>query len=124
METLYIEEKNTASFLEPEWPDKGFQVSTVFNTIPLKYLFWEFKPQKGSLFNKKEMIGTTIFTNNPVTPPETKEDEYEIGYYNDDYDIVANVPFKETFKIKVKIKSITRLQPKVFIDFDELDQVF
>jgi len=124
METLYIEEKNTASFVKPEWTDERFQVSAVFNTIPLKYLFWEFEAQQGSLFNKKEMIGTTIFTSNPVTQPETEEGEYETGYYNDDYDIVANVPFKESFKIKVKIRSITRLQPKVFIDFDELDQAF
>jgi hypothetical protein len=100
------------------------QVSAVFNTIPLKYFFWEFEVQQGSPFNKKEMIGTTISTNNPVTQPETEEDDYETGYYNDDYDIVAKVPFKETFKVKVKIRSITRLQPKVFIDFDELDQVF
>lgn len=124
METLYIDEKNTTSFVKPLWPDEGFQVSAVFNTIPLKYLFWEFEVQKGSPFNKKEMIGTTIFTSIPVTQPETDEDEYETGYYNDDYDIVANVPFKESFKIKVKIRSISRLQPKVFIDFDELDQAF
>jgi len=123
METLYIEEKNTASFLEPDWQDKGFQVSAVFNTFPLKYLFWEFIPQKGSLFDKKEMIGTTVFTNNPVTPPETKEDEYEIGYYNDDYDIVAKAPVTKSFKVKVKIRSISRLQPKVFIDNDELNQL-
>ena len=70
------------------------------------------------------MIGITILTSKPVTQPETEEDEYETGYYNDDYDIVANVPFKESFKIKVKIRSISRLQPKVFIDFDELDQVY
>lgn len=124
METLFIEEKNTASLVIPELPDEGFQVSSIFNTIPLNYFLWEFEVQQGSPFIKKEMIGTTIFTSKPVTQPETEEDEYEMGYYNDDYDIVANVPFKESFKIKVKIRSISRLQPKVFIDFDELDQVY
>jgi hypothetical protein len=123
METLYIEEKNTASFVKPEWTDEGFQVSAVFNTIPLKYLLWEFEAQQGSPFNKKEMIGTTVFTNNPVTQPETEEDEYETGYYNDDYDIVAKAPITKSFKVKVKIRSISRLQPKVFIDNDELNQL-
>jgi hypothetical protein len=70
------------------------------------------------------MIGTTIFTNDPISPLETDEDDFEIGYFNDNYDIVAKVPFKETFKVKVKIRSITRLQPKLFIDNDELDQLF
>jgi hypothetical protein len=124
METLFIEEKNTASSVKPEWFDEGLQVSAIFNTIPLKYFLWEFEVQQGSPFNKKEMIGTTVFTSNPVTHYEKEEDEYETGYYNDDYDIVAKVPFKETFKVKVKIRSISRLQPKVFIDFDELDQAF
>jgi len=116
METLYIEEKNTASFVKPEWPDEGFQVSAVFNTIPLKYFLWDFEVQQGSPFNKNEMIGTTIFTSNLVTQPETEEDEYETGYYNDDYDIIANVPFKESFKIKVKIKSISRMEPDISLD--------
>lgn len=52
---------------------------------------------------------------NKIKNRTTEEDDYEIGYFNDDYDIVAKVPFKESFKIKVKIRSISRLQPKVFI---------
>ena len=31
-------------------------------------------------------------------------------------DVVAKVPFKETFKIKVKIRGIKRLEPKVILD--------
>lgn len=123
METLFMEERNTASFVKPEWPDEEFQVSAVFNTIPLKYFLWDFEIQQGSPFNKKEMIGTTIFTNNPIAPPETEEDDFEIGYFNDDYDIVAKVPVTKSFKVKVKIRSISRLQPKVFIDNDELNQL-
>lgn len=124
METLFIEEKNTASQIQIHWPGKETQVSSVFYHTPLQYLMWDFEVLQDSPFIKKEMIGTTILTNNPVTQPETEEEDYETGYYNDDYDIVAKVPFKESFKVKVKIRSITRLQPKVFIDFDELDQVF
>lgn len=124
METLFIEEKNTASQIQNQWPDQEVQISAVFYHPPLKYLMWDFDVLQDSPFFKKEMIGTTIFTNNPIAPPETEEDDFEIGYFNDDYDIVAKVPFKETFKVKVKIRSITRLQPKVFIDTDELDQLF
>jgi hypothetical protein len=124
METLFIEKKNTASFVIPECSDEGFQVSAVFNTIPLNYFLWEFEIQQGSPFIKKEMIGTTIFTNNPIALPETEEDNFETGYYNDDYDIVAKSPVTKSFKVKVKIRSISRLQPKVFLDDDELYQAF
>lgn len=124
METLFKVEKNTASQIQIHWPGEEAQVSSVFYNTPLNYLVWDFEVLQDSPFIKKEMIGTTISTNNPVTQPETEEDDYETGYYNNDYDIVAKVPFKESFKVKVKIRSITRLQPKVFIDFDELNQVF
>ena len=124
METFFIEEKNTASQIQIHWPGEEAQVSSVFYNTPLNYLVWDFEVLQDSPFIKKEMIGTTISTNNPVTQPETEEDDYETRYYNNDYDIVAKVPFKESFKVKVKIRSITRLQPKVFIDFDELNQVF
>ncbi|WP_010424104.1 hypothetical protein [Anaerophaga thermohalophila] len=124
MKTLFMEEKNTASLIQNQWPVQEFQISSVFYHTPLKYLMWDLKALQDSPFIKKEMIGTTIFTNNLIALSETEEDDSEIGYFNDDYDIVARVPFKETFKVKVKIRSITRLQPKVFIDTDELDQQF
>lgn len=47
---------------------------------------------------------------NPKT--KTEEDDYEIGYFTDDYDIVAKAPITKSFKVKVKIRSISRLQPK------------
>ncbi|GET29324.1 hypothetical protein [Prolixibacter sp. SD074] len=124
METLFIEEKNTASQIQTQWPEQEVQISSVFYHTPLKYLMWDLDVLQDSPFIKKEVIGTTIYTNNPIALPETEDDDSEIGYFNDDYDIVAKVPFKETFKVKVKIKSISRLQPKVFIDTDELDQLF
>ncbi|MDD3744469.1 MAG: hypothetical protein PHX54_12660 [Lentimicrobiaceae bacterium] len=124
MEALYIEEKNTAGKIQNQWPDQEIQISAVFYLPPLKYSMWDLDVLQESPFFKKEMIGTTIFTNDPISPLETDEDDFEIGYFNDNYDIVAKVPFKETFKVKVKIRSITRLQPKLFIDNDELDQLF
>lgn len=33
-----------------------------------------------------------------------------------DYDLVAKVPFTKSFKVKVKIRSIKRLEPKVILD--------
>lgn len=123
METLYLKEKNLAGSLNSEWVTKGFGVSTVFNTNPSIFLFREFEELKGSSFLKNEMIGTTIFTDNPASQPEKEDDEFETGYYNDDYDIVAKAPITKSFKIKVKIRSISRLHPKVFIDNDELNQL-
>lgn len=123
MEVL-IEEKNTASLLKTKPAGEEYMGSSIFSSLWGDFLLPELGKPQGLEFIKKEMAGTTIFTNNPLVHPVTKEDEYEIGYFNDDYDIVADVPFKESFKIKVKIRSITRLQPKVFIDFDELDQEF
>lgn len=124
METLFIKEKNTASSVKPERFDEGLRISAVFNIIPVKFFLWELKVQQSSLFNKKEMIGTTVFTSNPVTQHEKEEDEYETGYYNNDYDIVAKAPITKSFKVKVKIKSISKLQSKVFLDDDELNQIF
>jgi hypothetical protein len=116
-----MEEKNTASQIQTQWPDQEVQISSVFYHPPLKYLMWNLKVLQDSPFIKKEMIGTTIFTNNPIAPPETEDDDFEIGYFNDDYDIVAKAPITKSFKVKVKIRSISRLQPKVFIDNDELN---
>jgi hypothetical protein len=123
METLFMEEKNTASQIQTQWPDQEVQISSVFYNTHLKYLMRDLKVLQDSPFIKKEMIGTTIYTNNPIAPPETEEDDFEIGYFNDDYDFVAKVPVTKSFKVKVKIRSISRLQPKVFIDNDELNQL-
>lgn len=124
MEALLIEEKNTTSLMQPVKAYDGFQVSSIFHKPPLAYFAWHYVQKNDSPFFKNEMIGTTVSTLRQETKTKTEEDDYEIGYFNDDYDIVAKVPFKESFKIKVKIKSISRLQPKVFIDFDELDTMF
>lgn len=124
MEALLVEEKNTTSLLQPVKADDGFQVSSIFHKSSLVHFPGEYEQKKGSPFMNNEMIGTTVSILSQETKIKTEEDDYEIGYFNDDYDIVAKVPFKESFKIKVKIRSISRLQPKVFIDFDELDQVF
>lgn len=124
MEALLIEEKNTTSLLQPVKADDGFQVSSIFHKPSSVYFPGEYEQKKDSPFSKNEIIGTTVSTLRQETMTKTEEEDYEIGYYTDDYDIVAKVPFKESFKIKVKIRSISRLQPKVFIDFDELDQVF
>jgi hypothetical protein len=124
MEALLIEEKKTTSLLQPVKADDGFQVSSIFHKPYLEYFLWEYEQKKGSPFMKNEMIGTTVSTLRQETKIKIEEEDYEIGYFTDDYDIVAKVPFKESFKIKVKIRSISRLQPKVFIDFDELDTMF
>lgn len=59
--------------------------------------------------NLKNLKNMNLKKNNP-------EDDYEMGYFNDDYDIVANVPYKSTFKIKVKIKSISRMELNISLD--------
>jgi len=118
METLFFEEKNTTSLLQTIKFDDGFQVSSIFHQLPLEYFLWKYEQKKGSPFLKNEMIGTTVSTLRQETKTKTEEEDYEIGYYNDDYDIVAKAPIKQSFKVKVKIKSITKLQPKAFIDFD------
>ncbi len=118
MEAHFIEEKNTASLVQPKRFDIEFQVSAVFNTTPVSYFLWSFDAIKGSPFFKKEIIGTTVFTIKPEINTEFEGEDFEIGYYNDDYDIVAKAPVKKTFNVKVKIKSVTKHQPKTFIDFD------
>lgn len=50
--------------------------------------------------------------NENINPFDIEEDDYEIGYFTDDYDIVAKAPITKSFKVKVKIRSISRLQPK------------
>ncbi len=123
MEALTVE-RNSAGPVQPQTAGNAFKGSSVFGSQREGFLFPVFGGARYLLFIKKEMAGTTIFTENPDVQPETKDDEYAMEYCNDDYDIVANVPFKESYKIKVKIRSITRLQPNAFIDFDELDQEF
>jgi len=118
METLFLEEKNTTSLLPTIMFDDGFQVSSIFHKSSLRVVVWESVQIKDSPFLKNEMIGTTVSTLKQETRAKTKEDDSEIGYYNDDYDIVATAPIKQSFKVKVKIKSITRIRPKAIIDFD------
>ncbi len=118
METQYIEEKNTTSLIKPKSFDEGIQVSTVFNSFPVNYLIWSFKTKNVSLFFNEEMIGTTVYTTNTEINIERAIVDYEIGYYNDNYDIEAKVPFKKSFKTQVRIRSITSFHPKAFIDFD------
>jgi len=118
METLFLEEKNTTSLLRSKNFDDGFQVSSIFHKFPSKVFVWKYVQKKDSPFLQNELIGTTISTLRQETRTKTAEDNYEIGYYNDDYDIVAAAPIKQSFKVKVKIKSITKLQSKAFIDFD------
>lgn len=118
METLFLEEKNTTSLLPTIMIDDGFQVSSIFHKSSPRVVVWESVQIKDSPFLKNELIGTTISTLRQETRTKTEEDNYEIGYYNDDYDIVAAAPIKQSFKVKVKIKSITKLQPKAFIDFE------
>lgn len=121
METLFLEEKPTTSLLHAIKFDDGFQVSSIFHKLPLAYFAWNYVQEKDSPFLKNEMIGTTVSTLRQKAKTKTEEDDYEIGYYNDDYDIVAKAPITKSFKIKVKIRSISRHQPKVFIDDDELN---
>jgi|LSQX01.3.fsa_nt_gb hypothetical protein len=122
MEVL-IEEKNTASLLKTKATGEEYKGSSIFSSLWGDFLLLEFGKPQVLEFIKKGMAGTTIFTNNPVVQPVTKDDEYQIGYFNDDYDLVAKAPITKSFKVKVKINSITRLQPKVFIDNDELTQL-
>jgi hypothetical protein len=116
MEALYIEEKNTTSLVKPRRFDEGIEVSTIFNSFPVNYLIWNFKTKNVSLFFNDEMIGTTVYTIKPDINIERVKEDYEIGYYNDNYDIVAKPPVKMSFKVKVKIRSIAKHQSKSFID--------
>lgn len=124
METALKQENDIHSILSSNQTDDGFQVSTVFKPDIWTNIFREFKTQPGTPFIKNEMIGTTIFTSVPATSPKPDDDDYETGYYNDDYDMVAKAPVTQSFKVKVKIKSVSRFEPKVFLDEDELNQAF
>ncbi|MDY0077681.1 MAG: hypothetical protein RBR87_10435 [Bacteroidales bacterium] len=121
MEALLIEEKNTTSLLQPVKADDGFQVSSIFHKPSSVYFAGEYEQKKGVPFFINETIGTTVTTLRQEAKTKTEEDDYEIGYFTDDYDIVAKAPITKSFKVKVKIRSISRLQPKVFIDDDELN---
>ncbi len=123
METLSISAEDTSSRVKPE----GFESYTEGTSIFIEQMqpkeFWNFQDLVTFKHNE-DIQGTTISVKSKETEKNNPEDDYEVGYFNDDYDIVAKVPFKESFKIKVKIRSISKLQPKVFIDTDELDQEF
>lgn len=102
--------------------DDPLCVSTAFYTNPLKNFALQFKEQKWMPFLKTEMIGTTIITNNPLSQPQTEAIIPDIGYFNDDYDMQAKTHFTKSFKVKVKIRSTDKLQPKVFLN-DELNEL-
>jgi hypothetical protein len=118
METLYLEEKNTASQVKTKNFDVEFKVSTVFNTVPLNYFLLSLNSTKDSPFFKKEMIGTTISTLNSGVNTEIEKEDFMVGFYNDNYDIFSKIRIKKSFKVKAKIRSIVKLRPKAFFDFD------
>ena len=121
METLYIEETNTASQMKPKSVKEGLLASTVFSSLPEQFLFWDLEFHHDLHIMREEMSGTTIFTIDPTAQPENEDDDYETGYFNDEYDIVAKTPISKSFKVKVKVRNTSKFQPKVFIDEDILN---
>lgn len=122
METVNIEERDTSSLIKTGNCERNIEGSSIFtDQIPENFL-WNFQ-ESINFLSMKNLRGTTI----SVLTEESKntpEGDYELSYFNDNYDIVAKAPINKSFKINVKIRSISRLQPKVFIDNDELNQVF
>lgn len=124
MKATVLDENTAASRLKPDRLDTGFYGSAVFGRLPKGFLFFSYDACQQATFIIKGLMDTTFYTENFRLKVEKEEDAHEPEYYTDDYDLVANVPFKESFKVKVKIKSISRLKPKVFVEPDELDQIF
>lgn len=120
MEAFTLLEKNTASLIQSENLDKGKFVSAVIDWNPV---FNVWKNTNYVTVVPTKMIGTTVEISKPASSSQTNLEEFEADY-NDNYDVVAKVPLKESFKIKVKIKSVSRFQPKVFLDSDELNSIF
>lgn len=42
-------------------------------------------------------------------------EKFTIGFYNDDYDLISNLPVGKKIKMKVKIRSISKETPEVHI---------
>lgn len=123
MEVLNIEEKDTASLIKTEGFGSYTEGTSIFAEQMRPKELWSFQ-DLNILNSLKHFQGTTIAVPGGAIETEKPEDDYEVGYYNDDYDIVAKAPITKSFKVKVKIRSISRLQPKVFLDDDEINQMF
>jgi hypothetical protein len=112
MEAFTLLEKNTACLVKSEYLDKGMMVSAVIDWNPV-FSLWKNSDYIPAATT--EMIGTTVEISKPIPTSKTNQDEYELDY-DDDYEVVAKAPIIKSFKIKAKIKSVSRFQPKVFID--------
>ncbi|MDZ7775683.1 MAG: hypothetical protein U5L09_08865 [Bacteroidales bacterium] len=116
METLSIPAKEISSRLKAEGFESYAESTSVFIEQMQPNEFLNFQDLV-SFKHKESVQGTTILVKDPIKA-SNREDDYEVGYFNDDYDIVANVPFKESFKMKVKIKSVSRMEPNISLDLD------
>lgn len=117
-------EISAAGIVQAKAAGEEYMGSSIFSSLWSTLLLMDlYEPQDRGFF-KNEMAGTAFFTENPVSNVKTREDECEIGDLDNDYDLFAKAPIKKAFKVKVKIKSVSRFQPKVFIDEDELNPFF
>jgi hypothetical protein len=119
-QTQFANDKNLIGLMNHEWFNQEFPVSSVLNPGPGKLLFTGSEDSKVALFPGREMIGTTISVDKTSSPFESNEDDHEIGYYNDDYDLDAKAPISSSFRIKVKVQNFVRHHPGVSLDSDEL----
>lgn len=119
-QTYFNRDKFPADLINPKRLETGFRPSSAVHPNSGKFLFLEYEAPKLSPFHTIEMVGTIISTVTPTTSFESKEDAYEVGYYNDDYDLVAKAPVTKSFKVKGKVKNLTKHHPQPFIDSDDL----
>lgn len=116
MEILDLEEKDTSSFVQSKSTEQTAQVSTVFRKHPDTTFALSFEDliKVSDILN---LSGTNIVTS------EEKQSEFDedckLGYYTDNYDISVAVPVKKSYKVKLRIRSVTRAKPQVFLDTDE-----
>ncbi len=118
MEVLDLEEKDTSSFVQSKNTEQTAQVSTIFSKHPDRMFSLGFE----DLIKFSDILNlcwTSIKTSEEESLCELDEDN-TLGYYTDNYDIAVTVPVKKSYKVKVKIRSVTRAKPQVFLDADEL----
>jgi len=65
-----------------------------------------------STVNKLAIFSTGIFLE---TPNDVNNSTWE-EFIGDNFDVVSNVFFKRSFKLKSRIKKVTKYSPKIIID--------
>ncbi|MDD2244701.1 MAG: hypothetical protein VB079_00725 [Petrimonas sp.] len=105
----FFDKQKTTSLAQLEFNKEQSHVSSVIQNKPIEFIHDDNLSFK--FVNPIFMVGTTV-----LLIPNLTMQKIEI----DEYDIFVKAPIKKSFKIKAKVKSITKLKPKFFIYPDEL----